>query len=176
MTLWTRTAGAAAQDAGDIAGAGGAGPEGRISRSSSSGSHARALSTGADRRGGGRTGQQCPRSKLEARKQKHTIQAVVDRLVIDDKIRVRLADDSVETGAAAGARAKSSFCTSLPGRQRTRPRITGPRNIYSNRNFSPATGESYDVLTPKHFSFNSPAGACATCHGLGRKLVFRRRL
>ncbi len=44
--------------------------------------------------------------------------------------------------------------------------------LHSNRNYSPATGQSYEPLTPKHFSFNSPAGACPVCHGLGQKLVF----
>jgi len=37
---------------------------------------------------------------------------------------------------------------------------------------SPATGKSYEPLTPKHFSFNAPAGACRVCHGLGQKMVF----
>jgi excinuclease ABC subunit A len=37
---------------------------------------------------------------------------------------------------------------------------------------SPATGKSYDPPTPKHFSFNSPAGACPVCHGLGQKMIF----
>ncbi len=37
---------------------------------------------------------------------------------------------------------------------------------------SPATGKSYDPPTPKHFSFNAPAGACPVCHGLGQKMVF----
>src|SRR5260370_30526097 len=31
---------------------------------------------------------------------------------------------------------------------------------------------SFELLTPKHFSFNSPAGACPVCHGLGQKMVF----
>src|SRR5437660_1565137 len=44
--------------------------------------------------------------------------------------------------------------------------------LHSNRNLSPATGKSFEPLTPKHFSFNSPAGACPVCHGLGQKLVF----
>src|SRR5258707_27950 len=43
--------------------------------------------------------------------------------------------------------------------------------LHSNRNLSPATGKSYDPLTPKHFSFNSPSGACPVCHGLGQKMV-----
>ena len=37
---------------------------------------------------------------------------------------------------------------------------------------SPATGKSFDPPTPKHFSFNAPAGACPVCHGLGQKMVF----
>src|SRR5207344_512376 len=44
--------------------------------------------------------------------------------------------------------------------------------LHSNRNLSPATGKSYEPLTPKHFSFNAPAGACQVCHGLGQKMVF----
>src|SRR5882724_4920131 len=44
--------------------------------------------------------------------------------------------------------------------------------LHSNRNHSPATGKSYEPLTPKHFSFNAPAGACPVCHGLGQKMVF----
>jgi excinuclease ABC subunit A len=38
--------------------------------------------------------------------------------------------------------------------------------------YSPATGKSYEPLTPKHFSFNAPSGACPVCHGLGQKMVF----
>jgi excinuclease ABC subunit A len=41
---------------------------------------------------------------------------------------------------------------------------------------SPATGKSYDPPTPKHFSFNAPAGACPVCHGLGQKMVFDESL
>src|SRR5439155_4920343 len=44
--------------------------------------------------------------------------------------------------------------------------------LQSNRMYSPATGRSFDQLTLKHFSFNSPQGACPVCHGLGQKLVF----
>src|SRR5205814_8588205 len=47
---------------------------------------------------------------------------------------------------------------------------------HSNRNLSPATGKSYEPLTPKHFSFNAPAGACSVCHGLGQKMVFDEAL
>jgi excinuclease ABC subunit A len=41
---------------------------------------------------------------------------------------------------------------------------------------SPATGKSFDPPTPKHFSFNAPAGACPVCHGLGQKMIFDEHL
>jgi excinuclease ABC subunit A len=41
---------------------------------------------------------------------------------------------------------------------------------------SPDTGKSFDPPTPKHFSFNAPAGACPVCHGLGQKMVFDESL
>src|SRR5207245_1674039 len=55
------------------------------------------------------------------------------------------------------------------------PRTTDSQwieTLHSNRNFSPATGKSYEALTPKHFSFNAPSGACPVCHGLGQKMIF----
>jgi excinuclease ABC subunit A len=48
--------------------------------------------------------------------------------------------------------------------------------LHSNKMCSPATGKSYDPPTPKHFSFNAPAGACPVCHGLGQKMVFDEHL
>ena len=149
------------------------------------------------------------RIKLDP-KEKHTIEAVVDRLVIDEKIRVRLSD-SVETALRWGEGVlltlhqapeaeskvqspKSKVGTREAGRgaesQNTQhatrntpapPSTLNPQpstlrawveTLHSNRNLSPATGKSYEPLTPKHFSFNAPSGACPVCHGLGQKLVF----
>ena len=142
------------------------------------------------------------RIKLDP-KEKHTIEAVVDRLVIDEKIRVRLSD-SVETALRWGegvlvalhqAPGPESKVQSPKSKVGTRemgegreventphaPRPTPPTSLtpavwvetlHSNRNLSPATGKSYEPLTPKHFSFNAPAGACPVCHGLGQKMVF----
>jgi excinuclease ABC subunit A len=105
------------------------------------------------------------RVKLEA-KEKHTIEVVVDRLVMDDRIRVRLGD-SVETALKWGegrlVLLHQSPSTDLG---------TWTETLHSNRMFSPATGQSFDIPTPKHFSFNSPFGACPVCHGLGQKMVF----
>ncbi len=108
-------------------------------------------------------------------KSKHTIEAVVDRLVIDDKIRVRLSD-SVETALKWGKGVIVGL-HQAPEPAAATGRILGQATNWqelrlSNRNLSPATGKSYEPLTPKHFSFNAPAGACGVCHGLGQKMVF----
>jgi excinuclease ABC subunit A len=118
------------------------------------------------------------RIKLDA-KQRHTIEAVVDRLVIDEKIRVRLSD-SVETALKWGSGvlltlhqlAEAEPKTTAAGEGRGLDGSPWIELLHSNRNLSPATGKSYEPLTPKHFSFNAPSGACPVCHGLGQKLVF----
>jgi excinuclease ABC subunit A len=136
------------------------------------------------------------RVKLEP-KEKHTIEAVVDRLVIDEKIRVRLSD-SVETalkwgegvlltlhqtpeneGRGTRVEGRGAEVKGQPEGQGTVIGSVGAQSsngwierLHSNRNLSPATGKSYEPLTPKHFSFNAPAGACPVCHGLGQKMVF----
>lgn len=105
------------------------------------------------------------RVKLDP-KQKHTIEVVVDRLVLDESIRIRLSD-SVETALKWGE-GTLLVLDQAPGAQ---PPTRWTQTLHSNRMYSPVTGLSYDVLTPKHFSFNSPFGACPVCHGLGQKLV-----
>ncbi len=128
------------------------------------------------------------RVKLDP-KLKHDIDVVVDRLVIDDKIRVRLAD-SVETALKWGE-GRVLVLHQDPQVESREPRVEAQKirpaldsrpstldasiwteTLHSNRMYSPATGKSFDTLTPKHFSFNSPFGACPVCHGLGQKLVF----
>lgn len=110
------------------------------------------------------------RIKLEASK-KHNIEAVVDRLVIDEKIRVRLAD-SVETALRWGE-GSILILRQLPDH---RDPSAWDELRFSNRLVSPATGESFEPPTIRHFSFNSPAGACPVCHGLGQKMVFDEAL
>ncbi len=99
-------------------------------------------------------------------KTKHNIDVVVDRLVIDEKIRVRLSD-SVETALKWGNGVLLAL-SQAPGD----PPAPWVETLHSNRMYSPATGLSYEKPEPKHFSFNSPFGACPVCHGLGQKLVF----
>jgi excinuclease ABC subunit A len=133
-----------------------------------------------------------PRVRLDA-KEKHTIEAIVDRLVIDPRVRVRLSD-SVETalkwgegvlltlhqlpeGASKVQSPKSKVASESPApRASSLAADSWIETLHSNRNFSPATGKSYELLTPKHFSFNAPSGACVVCHGLGQKMVFDESL
>ena len=116
------------------------------------------------------------RIKLDP-KQRHTIEAVVDRLVIDEKVRIRLSD-SVETALRWGQGVLRTLHLAAEARPPASPsgEAAWVETLHSNRNLSPATGKSYEPLTPKHFSFNAPAGACPLCHGLGLKLVFDRGL
>ena len=106
------------------------------------------------------------RVKLDPKK-KHCIDVVVDRLVMGEGVRARLGE-SVETALKWGE-----------GRLLALHRAAGAaadapweETLHSTGMFSAATGQSYDPPTPKHFSFNSPFGACPVCHGLGQKLVF----
>jgi excinuclease ABC subunit A len=105
------------------------------------------------------------RVKLDP-KQKHIIDVIVDRLVIDEKIRVRLSD-SVETSLKWGE-GRLLLLHQPPGADPNE----WDETLHSNRAYSPATGKSFEKATPKHFSFNAPAGACPVCHGLGQKMVF----
>ena len=106
------------------------------------------------------------RVKLDPKK-KHDIEAVVDRLVIGQGIRQRLSD-SIETALKWG-QGQLRLLHQPPG---VRTDSEWAETLHSTHMYSVATGKSYDVFTPKHFSFNSPQGACSTCHGLGQKLVF----
>ena len=112
------------------------------------------------------------RIKLEP-KQKHFIDVIVDRLVIDEKVRIRLSD-SVETALKWGE-GRLRVLHQNPAASATN-NAEWAETLHSNRNYSPATGKSFDKLTPKHFSFNAPMGACPVCHGLGQKMVFDEAL
>ena len=85
---------------------------------------------------------------------KHTIEIVVDRLVIHPDIRSRLAD-SVETASA------------LSGGLTIVNVVGGEDHLFSQNYACPEHGVSVEELTPRMFSFNSPFGACPKCAGLG---------
>ena len=89
---------------------------------------------------------------------KHHIELVVDRLVIREGIRTRLAD-SVETALRYG----DGMLIALIG---------ADERLYSEHYACDDCGISYPELEPNLFSFNSPAGACPKCDGLGIQSVF----
>ncbi|MCC6233832.1 MAG: excinuclease ABC subunit UvrA [Verrucomicrobiales bacterium] len=97
----------------------------------------------------------------------HAIDVVVDRLVVEDRIRGRLAD-SVETALKWG----EGTLIALHQPPSTPHPEQWTEESLANRSISPSTGRSFESLTPKHFSFNSPQGACPVCQGLGQKMVF----
>jgi len=99
--------------------------------------------------------------ELNPRK-KHTIEVVVDRLEITRRVRPRLAD-SVETALAHGEGLMGVLIQKSGGWE---------ERLFSEKNACPDCGVSFETLTPRHFSFNSPYGACPTCHGLGSMEVF----
>jgi excinuclease ABC subunit A len=94
------------------------------------------------------------------KKQNHTIELVVDRVIVTGKNRARLAD-SIETALKWGEGLLIVVPSSSP--------ISSER-LYSSLNACADCGISYGEFTPRHFSFNSPEGACRTCAGLGTKL------
>ena len=91
--------------------------------------------------------------KLEKNK-KHTVEVVVDRLVIQESIRSRLAD-SIET---ASKLSEGIIIISVVG---------GKDTLFSQNYACPEHGISIEELTPRMFSFNNPYGACPKCSGLG---------
>ncbi len=116
--------------------------------------------------------------------QRHTIEAVVDRLVVREGVRSRLAD-SVETALKWGEN-RLVVLQQAPAVEGQAPRLpaakveTGAVALPSeagwiehrfSTDYASKSGFSLGELTPKHFSFNSHLGACPACHGLGTQLV-----
>ena len=89
-----------------------------------------------------------------AKNNKHTIEIVIDRLVIQESIRSRLAD-SIETAS------------SLTGGLSVVSVVDGEELTFSQNYACPEHGYSIEELTPRMFSFNNPYGACPKCTGLG---------
>ncbi|MBQ9267219.1 MAG: excinuclease ABC subunit UvrA [Clostridia bacterium] len=91
------------------------------------------------------------------KKKKHNIEIVVDRLVVKQDIRNRLAD-SVETALKS---ANKLVLIDVIG---------GEELLFSQNYACPDCNISIEELTPRMFSFNNPYGACPTCSGLGTLL------
>ncbi|ALA54066.1 excinuclease ABC subunit UvrA [Shouchella clausii] len=87
---------------------------------------------------------------------KHTIEVVIDRIVIKEGVQARIAD-SLETALTlAGGRVLVDV-------------IGEEELLFSQQHACPECGFSIPELEPRLFSFNSPFGACPSCDGLGSK-------
>jgi excinuclease ABC subunit A len=95
---------------------------------------------------------------LDKRKN-HTIEVVVDRLLVKPGIEKRL-EASIETA------------TKLAGGLVLIVVVNGEERLYSQKLACMECGTSIPQLEPRSFSFNSPYGACEECHGLGSKWAF----
>ena len=95
--------------------------------------------------------------KLDKQK-KHTIEIVVDRLVIRDGIHQRCSE-SVESALKMA----NGLVTVDVG---------GEKEIFSEHFACPDCGISYPEIQPRLFSFNNPQGACEACHGLGEIIEY----
>jgi len=84
---------------------------------------------------------------------KHSISVVIDRIILKEDIEKRLTE-AVETALKTS---NGLVAVVTPEGQ----------NIYSNKFACQQCAVSFDEITPRLFSFNSPFGACPECHGLG---------
>ncbi len=98
--------------------------------------------------------------KLDKRK-KHSIEVVVDRFKIREDIQIRLAE-SFET--AINLSDGIAIIADMDGKQEDQ--------IFSAKHSCPVCDYALAELEPRLFSFNNPAGACASCDGLGVKQFF----
>ncbi len=115
------------------------------------------------------------------KKYKHDIDVVVDRIVVRGDIASRLAD-SLETalelsdGLAIAEFADKELPESATKGANKSKNDTHERLVFSSRFACPVSGFTIDEVEPRLFSFNSPAGACPTCDGLGTELKFEAQL
>lgn len=100
--------------------------------------------------------------KLEKNK-KHNIEVVIDRIVIKDEVRSRLADSIETAGTLSGG---VVFVD-----------VAGQEEMHFSQNYAcPEHGISIEDLNPRMFSFNNPFGACKQCTGLGYYLSIDEEL
>lgn len=93
------------------------------------------------------------------RYKQHTIEVVVDRIVMKEGLEGRLAD-SIETALKLGNGLVNIHV------------LDGEERLYSEHFACPDCGISLGEIEPRFFSFNSPYGACEECNGLGTKTEF----
>ncbi|HSP66243.1 MAG TPA: excinuclease ABC subunit UvrA [Bryobacteraceae bacterium] len=93
------------------------------------------------------------------RRKNHTIEVVVDRLLIKPEVEKRLEASVVTATKLADGLVLVAV-------------VNGEERLYSTKLACPDCGASVPQLEPRSFSFNSPFGACETCNGLGNRWSF----
>ncbi|HEX8985006.1 MAG TPA: excinuclease ABC subunit UvrA [Bryobacteraceae bacterium] len=93
------------------------------------------------------------------RRRNHTIEVVVDRLLVKPGIEKRL-----EASIATATKLANGLVLIVV--------VNGDERLYSQKLACTECGTSIPQLEPRSFSFNSPFGACEDCHGLGSKWTF----
>lgn len=94
---------------------------------------------------------------------KHTIEVIIDRVVVKEGVAARLSDSLESALRLAG----SQVIIDVIGEEEL---------LFSEHHACPYCGFSISELEPRMFSFNSPFGACPTCDGLGTKLEVDKEL
>ena len=89
---------------------------------------------------------------------KHSIEVVIDRIVVKEEVTARLADSLEVALKLGGGRVLIDV-------------IDQEELLFSEHHACPICGFSIDSLEPRMFSFNSPFGACPDCDGLGAKKI-----
>ncbi len=108
-----------------------------------------------------------------APRKNHTIEAIVDRIVVREGIEARLAEStrlaiSHGEGAVLAVYLEATNGTTKSGA----PKEAWQERLYSTLYACPHCKISFEELEPRTFSFNSPYGACPTCEGLGSRVQF----
>ncbi|MGH0036070.1 MAG: excinuclease ABC subunit UvrA [Myxococcota bacterium] len=98
-----------------------------------------------------------------AKSRRHDIDVVVDRLRVQERARPRLGESITTALGLSGG-----LVSIVTG--------SGEEWLLSEANACPDCGVSYPEMAPRLFSFNSPAGACPACDGLGRRQEFDAEL
>ena len=115
------------------------------------------------------------------KKRAHTIEVIVDRLTLEPEAKGRLTE-SIEAGlkagkgiitistVAQGSRLKAEGIKTNNKKAPSPERQAPSDLVFSELYACPDCGFSFEELSPRIFSFNSPYGACPSCDGLGTKL------
>jgi len=115
-----------------------------------------------------------------APRKNHSVDAIVDRLILRENIRPRLAE-SVQLALRHGNGVLTILSAlpttpnadgTAPGKPATTATSDWHESLYSTLHACPNCGISFEELEPRTFSFNSPYGACPICEGLGSRSGF----